>query len=474
MPTNVIRHRIHYTGNGIPLSATGFANLQTQDTYFDRDTGKLYRWANTKWSEENNIYGISPSAPPTPPSISVVETLTVAPGTSASVVDVSTDPKEVKLKFSIPKGEKGDPGTSGGGVITTTAFIYVAPSGTDDTAALQAAIASSKSTGKMIILAGTYKISNSILIDKDHKYLVIEGSFSRIVALNSNFDAFIKRINPTNNKEALDVMTNSVFHIRNLVLKGFTNQVGLQMGPSYGSKYEQIWGDSLKTVIHLRFALRTVIDNSFAINCLNGFIADYGNWVDATDFNSQSNHTTITNCRVYFPENITGNVGFGFYSCSGGVVRDCIIEGFKANVGIDFDGKNSNVVKDFTINNIHFECTQGATTAFIKTRIAGGTVTIDKCYGQYPCLFLDSSSTSGLGFVQVSNVPWWVSKNGKLFTTSNVSLDFKYNEAFYDDAYTKDGNPGINPAYWTGTPPRLYGLNGNDGYHCYTVTRIPR
>jgi len=105
----------------------------------------------------------------------------------------------------------------------------------------------------------------------------------------------------------------------------------------------------------------------------------------------------------------------------------------------------------------------GTTNAFIKVRLAGGTVTIDKVFGQYGSVFLDAYSTSGLGFVQISNVPWWVGKSGKFFTTSNVSLDFKYNEAFR----------GINASMWNGVAPQLCGGSGC-GYNRYTTTDIPR
>ncbi len=462
MPTNIERHRIHYTGYGVPTNATGFSSLQQKDTYTDLETGQVYRYSGTTWTLKP-VFGNSGSGTPGPK------------GDKGDKGDIGPQgPQGIQGIPGIqgPKGDTGPmgpPGSGSGG--SSSIFIEVLPNGTDDTVNLQNAINLAKSTGRPIALAGNYKISNSLTIAKDHYNLIIYGNWSKIQALNSNFSTFIKRTAPTDNGDA-NVMISAKYALYNLYFSGYSNQIGLDLGPTYGSEYKCIWGDSLKEVIHLRFALRTTIDNCFAINCLNGFIVDMGNWTGADNANSQSNHTIITNCRVYMPPN--GQVGYGIYAASGCAVRDSIIEGFIVTKGIDFDGKNSNVVKDFTIFNTHFECVNGATEAFIKIRLAGGVVTIDKCFGQHAALFLDASSTSGLGFVDISYIPWWVPKNGKYFTTSNISLNFKYNEAFYDDSYTKAGNPGINPSFWNGTAPRLFGLNGNDGYHCYTVTRIPR
>jgi len=348
------------------------------------------------------------------------------------------------------------PPTSGGGM----SFPYNIVIGTgDDDVAMNAAISANVSNNKPIYLVGNIT-TGLISVPKNAFRLTIIGYGSKW-NVKSTAAGALKRTQPANNGEANEYIV-ARFIIEGIEFVGSQNQVALDLGASYMSAYRDLKFDGFLEAIHLRFALRTLIENCEAVNCVNGFIADMGNWTGADNANSQSNHTTMVDCRAYMPSN--GQVAYGIYAASGCVVRDCIIEGFIVSKGIDFNGRNSNVVKDFTIENVHFECVNGATTAFINIEsFAGGTVTINKAFGQHPAMFLKANSTSGLGFVDISNVPWWVAKNGKFFNTSNITLNFKYNEAFR----------GINASMWEGTAPQLCGGSGC-GYNKYTATDIPR
>ena len=53
-------------------------------------------------------------------TIEIGNTTTGDPGTDADVINVGTDTAAV-LEFTIPKGEKGDPGSGGGEILTFTA-----------------------------------------------------------------------------------------------------------------------------------------------------------------------------------------------------------------------------------------------------------------------------------------------------------------------------------------------------------------
>lgn len=366
------------------------------------------------------------------------------------------------------QGAKGDPGTpgrdgvcpscpptSGGGSFP---YNIVIGTGNDD-AAMAAAIDANVQNNKPIYLVGNVT-TGLITVPKNAFRLTIIGYGSKW-NVKSSASGALKRTTPSNNSEANEYIV-ARFIIEGIEFVGSQNQVALDLGASYMSAYRDLKFDGFLEAIHLRFALRTLIENCEAVNCVNGFLADMGNWTGADNANSQSNHTTMTDCRAYMPSN--GQVAYGFYAASGGVVRDCIIEGFVVSKGIDFNGRNSNVVKDFTIENVHFECVNGSTVAFINIEsFAGGTVTINKAFGQHASMFLNANSTSGLGFVDISNVPWWVAKGGKFFKTSNISLNFKYNEAFR----------GINSAMWEGTAPQVCGGSGC-GYNRYTFTDIPR
>lgn len=333
-----------------------------------------------------------------------------------------------------------------------------------DWAALQFCIQQAGIQSKSVTLYGNYYINKTIDIPKDMYHLTIKGNFASIIAIDNSFPTFIKRGNPIDNGEA-NVMVNARYNIKDLLLSGHPNQIGIDLGPSYGSRYTDIIGDSLDTLIRLRFALRTVVDGCFSTNCLNPFICANGDWSGASTANSQSNHTTFVNCRVYMPA--SGEKAFQILACSGVRIQDCIIEGHRVTIGVDFDGLNSTVVKDFTLQNTHFECVNGATDVFIRFRINGGVGTIDKVFGQHASKFLDASSNSGSGHLTVSNVPWWVTKAGKAFSTDNLSLHFEHCDAF------RSGTSALDLSMWDTTPPQEWG-GLNSGYHKYTVKAIPR
>lgn len=436
--TNVKKHNIHYSGNGVPIgnSVSTFPALSLYNTYIDRNTSKVYvyKGGTGAWPEDSGIFPQGQQGP------------TGATGPQGPIGLIG------------PKGDNGVcpscPPSSGGSM--TFPYIVVVGTGNDDVAMNQA-IQDNRTTNKPIVLVGNITTS-TISVAKDNYRLTIQGYGSKWTLRSGT--TLLQRTMPTDNSDA-NIYIIARFVIEGVEFIGNPNAIALDLGASYMSAYRDLKFDSFGEAIHLRFALRTTIQNCEAVNCTNGFIADKGNWSGADNANSQSNQTTFTECRCYMPSN--GQVAFGIYAASGCVVQNSVIEGFVTTNAIDFDGQNSNVVKDFTIENVHYECVNGSTNSFIKVRLAGGTVTINKVFGQYGSLFLDAYSTSGLGFVQISNVPWWVGKNGKFFTTSNITLDFKYNEAFR----------GITSSMWNGTAPGLCGGSGC-GYNKYTATDIPR
>ena len=270
---------------------------------------------------------------------------------------------------------------------------------------------------------GTYYVGNkSILIEKYSKYFQIDGGYSKLISTGTT--PIFSRLSPNDNADA-NTMVELRCTFKNLVLKGTSTQIGIDIGPSYGAYYQSILGETLGECIHLRFALRTTVDNCFATNCNVGWIADRGNWTGSSNSNSQSNHTTFRSCR-YFG---AGDAGFKIYAASGVVVEDCIIEGTSVRAGIDFDGQGSTVVKDFTVRNTHFECANGATEAFIKVRMHSGIITIDKVFGQYASILADIGATIGYVTTEISHVSYWVPKVGKFFNNAgNVGWILKYNE----------------------------------------------
>lgn len=338
-------------------------------------------------------------------------------------------------------------------------MIIVHPNGTDDTKNLKDAIALSKQTNRPIWLYGVYWCSADLIIDIDHFNLIIYGNGAAIRAKNTNAITFLNRAEPINNTQALDVGTNAAWSIQNLFLIGSQNQIGIDAGPGHGCEFDRVRFNGLNTAIVGRFQLNIEISYCYSINCINGFILTYGNWPDANNFNSQSNMPWVHGCEIVMPEN--GNVGISIIGNSGSLIEHCIIEGYYCVNAIELDATGSNHMKDFTVTNIHYECVRQAGNAFIKLRMTGNDVAhISNIYGQYPAIFLDVTSTSGLSYVEIAHVPWWRGKGdtsgnngqGVMFKASNVTMHFEKNWAFNND----------RTSWWEGTPLAKAG-DGKEG-----------
>jgi hypothetical protein len=311
---------------------------------------------------------------------------------------------------------------------------------------------------------GTYFIgSKPIVLEKLFRGIQIDGNMCKIISNGGT--SIISRVTPVSNSEA-NQMVESKVTIQNIFLEGTSSQIGIDIGPTYGSLYQNIYCSGLAEAIHLRFGLRTIINNCFATYCNKGWVVDRGNWTGSSNSNSQSNHTTISNCRWFG----NGDVAIQIIACSGCVVRDCIIEGQSCRVGIEWDGQGSTVVKDGTVENCHFECSSGSTESFIKVRLHSGIITINKAYGQYASILVDAGATIGYLNVRVSNVPFWVMKVGKAFNNAgNCSWVFEGNDS---PLYTNTPSTTV-PTWFTGTSVSLCS-NGGCGSNRFFYYSIPR
>ena len=93
----------------------------TAEMFFRRDSGSQWIQLDTKGDQGEPGQDSTVPGPDGPAgTIEIGNTTTGAPGTDAEVINVGTDTAAV-LEFTIPKGEKGDPGSGGGEILTFTA-----------------------------------------------------------------------------------------------------------------------------------------------------------------------------------------------------------------------------------------------------------------------------------------------------------------------------------------------------------------
>lgn len=333
-----------------------------------------------------------------------------------------------------------------------------------DWAAWQKAINIASATGLPVWCYGNYFVNKPITIAKTSLNIVVYGNNCLLTTTNNNRFAVFYRPTPTDNTEA-NTMVEAKYVFRNVNISGGPSQCGFDVGPGYGQWFEGCHLTGLAKGIWLKFGLNTMVQNCYALACDSGFIADYGNWPGASTSNSQSNHTKFYGCQIHTSD--TAAVGFGVYAASGVQINSCIIEGDGIINGIDFDGKNATVVKDFTVTGTHFECASGATNAFIKLRMREGIATINTVFGQYPAVLVDAGSSSGDVFVHLENVVGWVANgSGKAINNAGgVNYILENNASIL---INKAGIPalfsgtavsectsagcGLNKWYWKGLP----------------------
>jgi hypothetical protein len=260
------------------------------------------------------------------------------------------------------------------------------------------------------------------------KRLIINGNGATIkphTTLTTPIPALIMR-QATSQTEALNIMQSHSFHFNDIMFDGRGVAVsGIDLAATYGSSVVNCSFRSSQYGLYLRFGLMARV-----INCLSNaitntpFVADMGNWTDANNVNSQSNHTRFEQCRVFNAQGAFA--GFAIYAASGVVLDQCISEGAQPNYHVFFESRGSTVVKDFTMRNTHLESV--ATVAGIRLRLAGGYATISDVYSQFDMVLIDAEAATGYPHLYVKNVPWLT--GGTQFKTTGTAVIWSFEEIY--------------------------------------------
>ena len=214
---------------------------------------------------------------------------------------------------------------------------------------------------------------------------------------------------PSNQSEALNVMQSWAFIIENGALRGKGATITgtlLDLGATFNSVAKNLRCDNAKKGIHYKFCLMGRIEQVVTTSISEeSFFIDRGDWPDATNFNSQSNHSKIESCRVF---NRGGNfAAFRVQGCSGIEICNSISEGGDPQWHVHFNSQASTVVKDFKLKTIHLESKSSLGGVYV--RISGGFANIESVYSQYDNNLFVAESAGGPVEMHISYVPWLTS-----------------------------------------------------------------
>jgi hypothetical protein len=342
--------------------------------YLDTIAKKAYVWKGTRWDEVPSLVqggkdgrdGVNGTNGFTP-VISIGVTTTLPAGSSATVSQSGTQLNPI-FNFGIPQGAQG----SGGGGGSTAGLISpddygakhstqtVQGSKTYDRQALTNCFQSAK--GKVVILYGDYYVDSSFYMLKYDDVRVIGNAM--IHTTNSNKFDVMTSAAPTDLNDAIKMES------RSISMEGVKFQVsGAQTAfRPYASFYTyvqgcKVFGDGRGMAINLEFNLSAYLLDCEANNLLDGFNVSHGGFPSANQDNSQSNYTTLYNCRCF----TVSHIGFNILQSYGVKLNSCIVEGNNSIYqAVNFDANLNTNVKDFTINTFHFEQTGGATDAIVN------------------------------------------------------------------------------------------------------------
>ena len=356
---------------------------------------------------------------------------------------------------------------------------------TPDRAAFMAAVDAAVTLGnhKIVFNGGTYYVNDTLQLDKqvaDYDYFwEIEGNSSKLITTNNNAFSILSSELPSDESEAQS-MASGRYTVRNFDIIAGSAQIGLDFGPSYSSRYENIHVEAGDIGLRLRFNLGAKIENFRTTDCAYGVRLESGEntytaveyWTSATTGTSQCNHTSLNACRFY--HNTTGTIGVDIRDASGVNITNTIFEGSRWAKAVSLYSELTTVYTMY-LHNIHYECNSGTldagnSQAMVYIRARGGTFRISAAYGQHPSVLCDSGVSTGPAQVTIITelLHWWIpDSNGDMY----------YNAGNTSYVWLNNDNSMLTGAAWAaavaGTAVSLCGGAGcgNNKYYIYAIPR---
>lgn len=231
---------------------------------------------------------------------------------------------------------------------------------------------------------------------------VVNGNGALLSALNDTVIIF-NRI-PKNQKEATSDMMKSRFIIRDISFVGGAKAINL--GATYHSQISNcnFQGQKLAAV-DIQFGLQTLISHCNSMNAAkDNFILRTGeDWGGGAN-SSQSNHSSIENCRVHAKKGAA--TGFKVLGSGGVSLRNIISEGHALEYAVYVDYLKSTTVRYFNLENLHLEHKPSKAGIYVRS---SGISNINGVFYQlaYPGFKLIETGY-GTDQIQVKNIPHFV------------------------------------------------------------------
>lgn len=322
---------------------------------------------------------------------------------------------------------------------TVESFGAIGNGVADDTAAIQAAFNSISTTlgGNIIFGAGKrYKITSTLTIPKmTAGILYLIGYSSTILTTVANITLFQHKT--TTNAQAQQMTGGRI------IIQGFTfqgsfaaNQIGVYLGPSYGSVIKDCYFSFLTIGVSANFALMGNLINCLFTNCTDRAISIQSANADIPDapISLGSNVFAVDHCRVFNRAGCFASIYV--FNSSGVTLRDIITEGNTPQSCVYWI-TSTTVVRDLTIEGWHNECDPTEAMLNVTMPVSSNPVIkVSDIFNQFTCVMVKAQGTGG-NIIIDNNV---VMVTGCTFTKGAAKWNFKnVNNVNY-----------FTPAYWDG------------------------
>lgn len=427
------------------------------------DNGDSFVWDNAWVSVTNPFEGTDgvDGVDGATPVISIGNVATLPAGEFA-VASISGAINDLKLNLGIPKGEKGDTGVkgdagntgetgpqgppgSGSGGSANIGFVRWVTTATELNSAWAGVTTGSV---RSIHLAADITLTQTLTLPANYnRILEIDGHGAELTIPSTLTNGGIKR-SYTSLSEA-NAGIDCQLRIKNVIFKGSGRAVpAIDVQATYGSKIEGCRFSNFSTAIKTGWMMGTIIDQCYFWENNISIDLDYARFAGGSNSASQSNHSSVTNCKFRHSAGQFGAVKIT--AVSGCLVSRNIMEGIQdgPQYEVFFDDAGSTVVKEFHCYGNHIE--QKPSVAAVHVRLKDGNAYVGGIYSQYDCTLI-SFDSAGYAKMIAENIPYLTA--GTKFTNLNGAGRWKFINmpaTFLPSDTTK----------WVGTPPINTAVDG--------------